>query len=144
MAKADEEAAIESATRAKERAKDFKEKYEALDKLNRKLKRDINKVSSEPNIMQLAVTGVSVAAGVAGGIAGHRYLRKKTEKWVKKDDPKKRTIGAVMVCEVLPILGGVIVGAGTAMSDNGVVASVGGVGWGEAAGVVIDLVLPKA
>ena len=111
--------------------------------MNRKLGRDLKRVNEEPNVVQLAITGTAVAAGVAGGIAGHRYLRKKTEKWVQKDDPKKRTLGAVMVCEILPITGGLLVGGLTAMSDSGVVASIGGLGWGEAAGVVIDLILPE-
>lgn len=150
--------------------RELKADKERLEKLNRKLKRDAKAIATAPNIVQLAVTGTCVVTGVGGGIAGHRLLRRRTQTWRKSIDPNnepakaaleaykagtatpeqlemvqkntKRTLPAVLVCEALPIALGLVTGAATAMSDNGVVASAGGLGWGVAGGTLLDLAFP--
>lgn len=150
--------------------KDLKAENKRLEKLYRKGKRDLKAVQNEPNVAQLAITGATVTGGAGAGIAAHRGLRKMTRTWLKPKDPKdeaakaaleaykkgtatedqkvlvakntKRTGLSYLVCEVVPAVGGLGVGAGTAMSDNGIVASVGGLGWGFAGGILLDCLLP--
>jgi uncharacterized protein YecT (DUF1311 family) len=149
MSKEEEIEQAKAEERKKTRA--AKEDNRALARLNRTYKAAARRAQEEPNITQLAITGTCVMGGVAGGIAGHRYLRKTTQTWIKKDNAgapvlkdgkQQRTGGAVMVCEVLPITVGLGVGVATAFSKSGVVASVGGLGWGLAGGVVLDLIFP--
>lgn len=170
MAKADEDAAVAKAERASAKARDLAADNKRLEKLNAKYRRDFKKVQEEPNIAQLAVTGLCVAGGAGGGVAAHRSLRKLTDTWRAPVDPTDqaakdaltayaagkatpeqvqivlksttRTGLAVLVAEVLPVTLGLATGGITAMSDNGIVASVGGIGWGFAAGTLIDCFMP--
>jgi hypothetical protein len=170
MAKADEDAAVAKAERANDKARELKADVKRLEKLNNKYRRDYKKVQEEPNVVQLAVTGLAVAGGAGLGVMAHRELRKMTDTWrapvdetdtaakdaitaykAGKATPEQiqivhksttRTGLAVLVAEVLPITLGLATGGITAASDNGVVASAGGLGWGFTAGTLIDCFLP--
>jgi hypothetical protein len=148
MAKQQLEDEVEEAARAgakegavqaqrKEQVKQLTLKEKAAQKAAKVYKKAFEEIQQAPNVTQIAIGGVAGMAGGAVGFKVNQYLRAKTAEWEWVNDEGERSIGSILLADVMPPVVGLLMAVGGAFIPNGpLCAAVMGFGMGLAGGSV--------